>query len=186
MRVSLEICLLNSLGRWHTDSGRITFTDIVMAHANIDERRAFVQHLLSAGVQLDHRRMMEVAQRFHCTSSAVRADIYSLTRQSGLDTAHTSQALRRAVRTRDADVCQYCGWEVEEKSCVVEHVVPASVGGVARPYNLVVACQSCNSRKRSRVWIPRNLDAITAADPAWKEKIVDMADPDQPAFLDFR
>jgi hypothetical protein len=153
-----------------------------MAHPNICERREFVQALLDQGAVINHRSMIAIAERFACTSSAIRADILALTREPGLESAYTSARTRQVVRARDGLICQYCVAEVDFNVSVVEHVIPASRGGVARPYNLVSACQSCNVRKRSAVWVPLNLDRITFGRPVWRQKILQMADPDQPAI----
>lgn len=151
-----------------------------MAHPNICERRAFVQKLLDQGTTITHRQMVEIGAMFGCTASAIRADVYSLTREPGLESAHTSHQMRQRVRERDGLLCQYCGKEIDFAVSVVEHVIPASRGGVARAYNLVSACQKCNTRKRSSVWIPHNLFTITADHPDWRLKILEMADASQP------
>ncbi len=54
----------------------------------------------------------------------------------------------RAVTEMGDGVCSYCltpGLEL-----TVDHVVPVSRGGTNDPENLVMACRSCNSRKRTR------------------------------------
>lgn len=115
-----------------------------MAHPNINERRDYVQKLLKAGVKINHRKMVEIGEKFNCSHSAIRADIIALTREPGSITPHVSQNLRRLIRYRDGLICQYCGKRDEWRDSLVEHIIPASIGGVAQAYNLVVACQSCN------------------------------------------
>lgn len=55
------------------------------------------------------------------------------------------RALREAVLT--ADACRYCADIVLPRE--VEHQVPLSRGGTNNPDNLVAACVSCNTQKRS-------------------------------------
>lgn len=154
-----------------------------MAHPNIEERRAFVKSLLDSGVEINFGKMVEISEKFNCTHSAIRADVYALKRDSRLSTPHVSSRMRQTIRERDNFTCQYCGVHRTSDELIIEHVIPAVVGGVAKPYNLVIACQSCNSTKRSKVWIPRNLDVITKAHPEWKDKVLKLADPNQPKRL---
>ena len=59
--------------------------------------------------------------------------------------------LRAVVRSRDGDRCRYCGitvkWSDHRSSSggVLDHVDPRVADGAA---NLVVACRSCNGRKK--------------------------------------
>lgn len=76
--------------------------------------------------------------------------------------------------------CQYCNGG---NAWVVEHVVPKTFGGHDEPYNLVGACDSCNTIKKRAVWIPRNLNAITTSHPEWKERIMREADTAGQAFF---
>jgi hypothetical protein len=151
-----------------------------MAHPNIDERRAYVKKLLESNTTIDYKKMVEISEQFNCTHSAIRADVYALKRDTLLATPHVSARMRQLIRERDNRTCQYCGVNGSEDEFIIEHVIPAVIGGVAKSYNLVVACQSCNSRKKSKVWIPRNLDSITKAHLEWKDKVLNLADPQQP------
>jgi 5-methylcytosine-specific restriction endonuclease McrA len=108
---------------------------------------------------------------------------YALKRDAHLSTPHVSARMRQIIRERDNLTCQYCGIEGRSNELIIEHVIPAVRDGVAKPYNLVVACQSCNSTKGSKVWIPRNLDDITKAYPEWKNLVLKMADSQQPVRL---
>lgn len=49
------------------------------------------------------------------------------------------------VRLRDGGVCIYCKDEVGQ---VIDHVLSKSFGGPTKSYNLVLACFSCNTKKR--------------------------------------
>lgn len=156
-----------------------------MAHSNIKERRRYVQIQLSNKKQLTFKQMGEIAELFNCSPSAIRADIYELTRDRNLPTPHVSHNMRQIIRSRDGQQCQYCG-SIEDlhREYVVEHIIPTVLGGVGRAYNLVVSCQRCNIKKRNSVWIPRNLETITENYPKWKLQIVSLATPNQPICFD--
>jgi hypothetical protein len=83
-----------------------------------------------------------------------------------------SGELRHAVLSRDQNVCQYCNQACSPADRVIEHVVPAALGGPDALYNLVVACRSCNTRKSQGVWIPRNLEHLTAGHPHHRALII--------------
>src|SRR3990167_10237380 len=38
----------------------------------------------------------------------------------------------------------------------VDHVIPKSCGGSDDPENLVLSCNSCNSRKNNKIWIKQD------------------------------
>ncbi|MFN6464126.1 MAG: HNH endonuclease [Nostoc sp. DedVER02] len=146
-----------------------------MAHPNIDQRRHYVKILLDKGVYIDFKMKLEIGIIFACSHSAITADILALTRNPNLPTPHVSQNMRKKIRQRDGILCQYCGSKSLHKEYVVEHVIPASIGGVAKPYNLVIACQSCNSIKGKSVWIPNNIEAITKDYSEWRIYIMELA-----------
>jgi hypothetical protein len=79
-------------------------------------------------------------------------------------------AVYDAVFARDGRVCQYCGDTGAEKY-ILEHVVPERHGGVTAVYNTVVACDSCNRRKRFAIWIPQNISVLAAINPTWAAQI---------------
>ena len=78
--------------------------------------------------------------------------------------------LKATIYQRDGKCCQYCG-KSRGVTFVVEHVVPEARGGHTGPDNLVIACGSCNSIKRSSTWVPRNLDTLAALNPLWASTI---------------
>jgi hypothetical protein len=57
--------------------------------------------------------------------------------------------LRRLVRQRADDVCEYCGLRQEQEPLPfhVEHIVPRHHGGADTPDNLALACHHCNLHK---------------------------------------
>ena len=117
-----------------------------MAHPNIDERRAAVKQALDLG-PLTSQQKHDLAARFGCHISAIRADIQAIRRPAPPGkTYHVSVGMRRRIIERDEGICQYCNCKPERP--IIEHVIPASQGGLATEENLVVACQSCNVKKR--------------------------------------
>jgi hypothetical protein len=150
-----------------------------MAHPNIEERRKYIKQLLAQGVEINYKKMVALGEKYNCSPSAIRADLYALKRKKLLPTPHVSHSMRNHIRKRDGYICQYCGTQDENREYIVEHVIPASKNGVALPFNLVMACQNCNTTKRNKVWIPRNIDLITKNNPDWKTRILNLADPDQ-------
>jgi 5-methylcytosine-specific restriction endonuclease McrA len=51
---------------------------------------------------------------------------------------------RQNIFKRDSNQCVYCG---TREDLTIDHVVPRSAGGKDNWYNLVTACQRCNSKK---------------------------------------
>ena len=133
-----------------------------------------MQQLLDQGVKFDQRKLREVGKLFGCSHSAIRADITRLTTTTSAS-IHPTPNIRKQIYERDGYTCQYCG-TTEANEFIIEHVIPASKNGVAKPYNLVVACQSCNVKKGRSIWIPNNLDYITKGNKRWKQKIIDLAE----------
>lgn len=58
-----------------------------------------------------------------------------------------SKALRYQIFRRDGHVCQYCGGRPPDVALVVDHVVPAALGGPDTADNLTTACRDCNTGK---------------------------------------
>ncbi len=46
-------------------------------------------------------------------------------------------------------ICHYCGQAVGRRQLTMDHVVPLSRGGKSRKGNLVPACKTCNSKKKT-------------------------------------
>ncbi len=82
--------------------------------------------------------------------------------------------LRLQVAARDGVICQYCG-DRTAPAYHVDHVVPFVLEGPCVLYNLVLACEACNARKNDAIWIPRNLDRITASRPEWRARVLALA-----------
>lgn len=75
-------------------------------------------------------------------------------RLAGVEATLTPQEwndLLEAYRHR----CAYCG---VDGPMTQDHVVPISAGGGHTKDNVVPACQSCNSRKGTKIWAPGGLE----------------------------
>lgn len=144
-----------------------------MASPRIDERREFVKNRLNEG-PISTKERKEIALRFECSPASVYSDIIDFTVDFGGVTRFLTSHIRQRVKKRDKETCQYCG-VVKPKVAIIEHVIPYALGGVGREYNLVYACQSCNMKKITSVWVPRNLDEITIDRHDWREKVMSLA-----------
>lgn len=123
-----------------------------MAHENINERRNFVDKLISQGLNMGIIAAV-ASEKFRCHKAAVFSDIDRFKiRQTKLST------LRKSIIERDMFACQYCGRT--DMKLIMEHILPAFHGGTLDSFNLVAACISCNACKERQVWIPKNFDLI--------------------------
>jgi len=145
-----------------------------MAHPNINERQAHVKRLIEEGIKIDSSLKRELCKKYSCSGSAIHADIVSITRPKTSETPFQSKSMRQKIFDRDGRVCQYCG-DTEAYEYIVEHIIPAAIGGIARSYNLVIACQRCNAQKGREVWLPRNFERIMKDHPRWRDKAVELA-----------
>jgi 5-methylcytosine-specific restriction endonuclease McrA len=57
---------------------------------------------------------------------------------------HKMYELRATVIERDGGGCFYCD---EPGALTLDHIVPQAYGGLWVPENLVIACETCNSRR---------------------------------------
>lgn len=64
---------------------------------------------------------------------------------------------RRNIYLRDHFMCQYCGCKPAREELTIDHVLPRSRGGRSEWENVVLACQSCNARKGSRLLTEINM-----------------------------
>lgn len=89
---------------------------------------------------------------------------------------------RREVLRRDKNACQYCG---STKKLTLDHVIPRSKGGKHTWDNVVIACESCNSRKGDRTptqagmilrTVPKTPihPAVAFAEQFWREQQVNL------------
>lgn len=62
----------------------------------------------------------------------------------------TSPKRKAAAFKKTNGRCAYCGCALDESSVTIDHMHPRVFGGGNGIDNLVVACKSCNSSKKSR------------------------------------
>lgn len=67
-----------------------------------------------------------------------------------------NQTMRARVLHRDRQTCRYCG--NIDGPFEIDHVIPVTLGGATKLWNLVTACCECNRRKGALVWKPRPLN----------------------------
>jgi hypothetical protein len=66
-----------------------------------------------------------------------------------MSTTHIPIALRRQVRERAGECCEYClipesiTWALH----TIDHIIAEKHGGITAAHNLAIACTLCNSRK---------------------------------------
>jgi 5-methylcytosine-specific restriction endonuclease McrA len=58
---------------------------------------------------------------------------------------------RRNIFDRDRYTCQYCGRMPPRSELSIDHVVPRSRGGETTWTNVLLACTTCNARKRDHM-----------------------------------
>lgn len=138
-----------------------------MAHLNIDERRKAVEEVIKTGFST--KRLKEIAKEFNCSYGACYTDFAYLSNKSGI-TIFPCPSVKDNVKARDNNTCQYCG-EVGGE-IIIEHVIPYIYGGLGKEYNLVCACSLCNSKKKKKVWIPKNIDVLMSINKEWSDKIL--------------
>lgn len=59
---------------------------------------------------------------------------------------------RRNIYMRDSYTCQYCGCRPSKEQLTIDHILPRSRGGKSTWENVVLACQSCNTKKGSKLY----------------------------------
>jgi HNH endonuclease len=66
-----------------------------------------------------------------------------------MSTSHVSAFLRRLVRERAGDCCEYClvPEAITWAPHTIDHIIAEKHGGTTTPENLALACTLCNSRK---------------------------------------
>ena len=70
-----------------------------------------------------------------------------------MSVTYISAALRREVRERAGNRCEYCGIHEDDTQfgCEVDHVLSEKHGGETTPDNLALACFYCNRNKGSDI-----------------------------------
>ena len=138
-----------------------------MAHLNIDERRRAVEEVIKDGFNV--KKLKEIAKKFGCSYAACYADFAYIQNKTGI-TLYPCPSLKEKIKKRDNNTCQYCG--EKDADMMIEHVIPFIYGGLGKEYNLVCACQICNTKKKKKVWIPKNIEVLIAINKEWSDKIL--------------
>jgi 5-methylcytosine-specific restriction endonuclease McrA len=75
---------------------------------------------------------------------------------------------RENLYVRDLYTCQYCCVKFAAKDLTIDHVLPASQGGLKNWTNTVTACRKCNQKKANRTPEKANMPLLKPAkSPAW-------------------
>jgi len=61
-----------------------------------------------------------------------------------------SARIKRKIHLRDNFTCYYCGEAPTEKDIRLDHIIPYSKGGKSDIWNVVTACNKCNSSKGTK------------------------------------
>lgn len=80
-----------------------------------------------------------------------------------MSVTYISAALRREVRERAANRCEYCQIPEDdtEFGCEVDHIISEKHGGTTEAANLALACFFCNRNKGSDIGSVRDSDDST-------------------------
>jgi 5-methylcytosine-specific restriction endonuclease McrA len=126
-----------------------------------------VLDLVRAGVRPSAEHIRDIARRYEVSIASVRYDVKRARRHDKPRDApwsgQSTPKVRAAVYARDRWTCQYCG----EQGDTIEHVVPRSMNGPGRTFNLVVSCANCNMAKGAAVWLPACIDVLAQESPLW-------------------
>lgn len=88
--------------------------------------------------------------------TALDQDIELARRHVEIAVRQLRKLLLVAVSRRDGTLCRYCQVPTimtrdgHPRRRTLDHVIPQNLGGTDEMENLVVCCQSCNSRKGAR------------------------------------
>lgn len=89
---------------------------------------------------------------------------------------------RENIFIRDSYACQYCGKDGSSKDLTLDHVYPASLGGLKTWENIVAACQPCNIKKGDKTLKEAKMSLATKPyQPKWSPRIaikMKSVDPD--------
>ena len=150
-----------------------------MAHPNIQQRQAHVKRLLESGEVFTAALKKELAARYSCSVSAINADLVTFTKPHSRYSIHTSARVRTMVRNRDGKVCQYCGTEYA-REYIVEHIIPAALGGEARPYNLALLATPATPARGAGYGFRATSTRSLRVHPEWRERVLSLIDASSP------
>lgn len=118
--------------------------------------------------------MARLVEKYQCSLQTIRNDA-RLALQPGPHTFVPTSGVKLFVKNRDNEECQYCK---SPNRLIFEHVIPQAKGGDGGEYNIVMACLSCNSLKKSNVWTPSNFEKLTYGNPEWGQRILQLSSRD--------
>ena len=133
------------------------------------KRQEMIKKMLSCG--MTEKQISSLHRLFGVNKPAIRTDFIELRNHKIPEgfKVYPTGLHKKLIRKRDGNECQYCG--IISENTVIEHVIATANGGYAAMYNLVVACQSCNIKKRDKYWIPKNIEVLRLINPEWVDKI---------------
>ena len=69
----------------------------------------------------------------------------------GRKEVRTTQFIRRQLINKNGATCALCGKSIETmKDCTIDHIIPASKGGLTTIENCQLAHRNCNQRKGNK------------------------------------
>ncbi len=118
----------------------------------LDDRQKFLDRAKQYA-ESNKDRIVEYKKRYHELNrfDAVAAEHYKKAEARGLIADLTEQQWNDCLAYFNYE-CAYCGDSSQRVLCQ-EHVIPVSKMGNYTASNIVPACASCNSRKRSRYFV---------------------------------
>lgn len=150
-----------------------------MPKTQLEKRRELVKKHFENNT-LDVKTKKAIAKKFKCPTEYLYNDLQVLARTEFGYPMYPTKTTKELIHKRDMNKCQYCGKKHKYyKVKVIEHVVPLIKSGFGAEFNLVSSCDSCNKKKGSEIWIPRNIHVLIDLNQKWGEKILDEASKDK-------
>jgi 5-methylcytosine-specific restriction endonuclease McrA len=124
----------------------VVFSQNYLPMSRVNIRRAIV--LLLTGKAEPMNLETEIFWEVRSPSLVLQVPAYIRLRNQGAERLWKVPPVnRRELLRRDRYQCQYCGGR---KKLTIDHVMPRSKGGRHTWDNVVIACESCNTRKGDR------------------------------------
>jgi len=100
-----------------------------------------------AVMHAQHERLQKLMQELSLEMEAAYGRLYENARKSA-NYEISKTHLRQMIFSRDGWACRFCQ---KRTRLTIDHIVPVAKGGTSEPDNLQTLCQSCNSRKGTKV-----------------------------------
>jgi len=91
--------------------------------------------------------------KIHSPTMTINVPAVAVTREY-FNTKKIVRLSRRNIYLRDLFTCQYCEEVFPVSDLSLDHVKPKAAGGKTEWENIVTACESCNSKKGSKLMSP--------------------------------